>query len=80
MKIKMFTISCLIVMCSYALTLKIKTDSQNNLKFSASNFASENPNKPSIMESIITSKPIGVDSRMVSLIYNSKESYFLKNF
>ncbi len=69
MKINIFAIiSCIIIACSFAVTLKIKTQSQNNFKFSTMNYTPENPQKPSLMESIISSKPIGVNSRMVNNI------------
>lgn len=68
MKINFLAVSFILIMFSYAFSLKIKTDSHNNFKFSTSNFHNDNPQKPSLMESIIPSKPISVKSRMVKNI------------
>jgi len=78
MKINLLALSFVFTVFSYALTLKIKTDSMNNLKFSTSNYVSYNPQKPSVMESIITSMPIGVSSRMVILLKKLFTNFFFE--
>lgn len=65
MKINPLVLLISFIIISYALTIKVKNNSQNKIKFSTSNYVSENPQKPSVMESVIFAKSIGVDSRLV---------------